>query len=224
MPKKQLLLTLCTLLLSANLLAQGHMHKREQVNYKQMTHIMTKQLQLNDKQQKKVAKLNKKYKTLIEGEQQQGPQSGRPPMGERPNGGGHGGGMPGGGFGGGMPGGGFGGGMPGGMGGHGGGFGGGMPGGGHGGNFGGGGMPGGMGRGGMSGAPTTEESYDYDKKQKKYDKAIAKLLTPQQLEGYQKIKSQFASQRRVKDFLMGGQQGMTPGNLPPTPPKESTEE
>lgn len=209
MPKKQLLLTLCTLLLSANLLAQGHMHKREQVNYKQMTHIMTKQLQLNDKQQKKVAKLNKKYKTLIEGEQQQGPQSGRPPMGERPNGGGHGGGMPGGGFGGGMPGC---------------GFGGGMPGGGHGGNFGGGGMPGGMGRGGMSGAPTTEESYDYDKKQKKYDKAIAKLLTPQQLEGYQKIKSQFASQRRVKDFLMGGQQGFAPGNMPPTPPEESVKE
>ena len=46
----------------------------------------------------------------------------------------------------------------------------------------------------------------YDKKQKKYDKAISKILSEKQMEGYQEIKTQFASQRRVRDFLFGSPQ------------------
>ena len=140
---------------------------------------MVKELQLDEKQQKKVAKLNKKYKTLIEGEQVERPQGQRPPMGERPSGrpsggmGGPGGGMPGG-FGGGMPG------------------------------------------GGMPGEQSQEKSYDYDKQQQKYDKAIGKILTEQQYEGYQKIKPQFYSQRKNREFLFGGQQSLGQGM--PMPP------
>jgi hypothetical protein len=143
--------------------------------------MMVKDLKLDEKQQKKVTKLNKKYKTLIEGEQREAPGNNRFKMGEHPAGAPPSGGMPGGqgGFGGGMPGGGFGGGMPG----------------------------GGMGRGpmggGMPGGPSSENSYDYDKKQKKYDKALGKILNEKQMEGYQEIKPQFASQRRVRDFLFG---------------------
>ena len=73
----------------------------------------------------------------------------------------------------------------------------------------GGGMQGGPRGGGMGmpgGSKPSESSYDYDKQQQKYDKAIAKILTEQQYEGYQKIKPQFASQRRVREFLLGGQQ------------------
>jgi len=95
-----------------------------------------------------------------------------------------------------MPGGGMGG--PGGAG----GFGGGMPGGGMGGR--GGGMPGGP-RGGMP--PTGNQqlsSYDYDKQQTKYDKQMRKLLSDEQYESYLKLKPQFYSQRRVREFLMGG--------------------
>jgi hypothetical protein len=163
--------------------------KLKRVTYEQMTEQMVKELQLNEKQQKKVAKLNKKYKTLIEGEQMERPQGQRPPMGERPSGspsgsmGGPGGGMPGG-FGGGMPGGGFG--------------------------SRGGGMPEDP-RGGMSGGQSQEKSYDYDKQQQKYDKAIGKILSEQQYESYLKIKPQFASQRRVREFLLGGQQIMGQG-------------
>ena len=180
MQKKQLL-AVCMLLMSVNVMAQEPMHKRKPVTYEQVTKMMVKDLQLDEKQQKKVAKLNKKYKTLIEGEQPEAPGNGKPKMGERPAGAPPSGGMPGGhsGFGGGMPGGGFGGGMPGGHG----GFGGGMP-----------------------GVHASENSYDYDKKQKKYDKAISKILTEKQMEGYQEIKPQFASQRRVRDFLFGAPQ------------------
>ena len=160
---------------------------------------MVKELQLDEKQQKKVAKLNKKYKTLIEGEQVERPQGQRPPMGERPSGrpssrpsGGM-GGPGGGGFGGGMPGGGMG------------GPGGGMQGG-----------PRGGGKGMPGGGQPSESSYDYDKQQQKYDKAIGKILTEQQYEGYQKIKPQFASQRRVREFLLGGQQAL--GGGMPMPP------
>ena len=60
--------------------------------------------------------------------------------------------------------------------------------------------------GGMPGGHASENSYDYDKKQKKYDKAIGKILTEKQMEGYQEIKPQFASQRRVRDFLIGAPQ------------------
>ena len=66
-----------------------------------------------------------------------------------------------------------------------------------------------------SGQPS-ESTYDYDKQQKKYDKAIDKILTEQQYEGYQKIKPQFASQRRVREFLLGGQQAL--GDGMPMPP------
>ena len=180
MLKKQLLV-ICMFLISGSLMAQEPMHKRKQVTYEQVTKMMVKDLQLDEKQQKKVTKLNKKYKTLIEGEQREAPGKGRPNMGERPSGPPS-GGMPGGpgGFGGG-PGGGFGGGMPGGMG-------------------------GGPRMGGMPGGPASEKSYDYDKKQKKYDKAISKILSEKQMEGYQEIKTQFASQRRVRDFLFGSPQ------------------
>ena len=189
--------------LSDSLMAQGYMPRRQKrVTYEQMTEKMTNDLQLDEKQQKKVAKLNKKYKTLIEGEQVERPQGQRPPIGERP--GGNGGGRPSGRMGG--PGGG--------------GFGGGMPGGGMGGP--GGGMQGGL-RGGRMGMPSgsqpSESSYDYDKQQKKYDKAIGKILTEQQYEGYQKIKPQFYSQRKNREFLFGGQQSlgqgmpMPPGNM-----------
>ena len=187
------------LMLSNSLIAQnsstsrGHssaknMHKRNHITYEQMTEKMVKELQLDEKQQKKVAKLNKKYKTLIEGEQVERPQGQRPPMGERPSG--NGGGRPIGGMGG-PGGGGFGGGMPGG----------GM--GGHGGDMQGGPRGGGMGMPG--GGQPSESSYDYDKQQQKYDKAIGKILTEQQYEGYQKIKPQFYSQRKNREFLFGGQ-------------------
>ncbi|MCR4852494.1 MAG: hypothetical protein K5893_02750, partial [Prevotella sp.] len=184
--RKTILMLFCMYVMSGSLTAQENMPKRmKQVTYEQITEQMVKELQLDDKQQKKVTKLNKKYKTLIEGEKREGgekmqrPQGQRPPSGERPSGrpggsmGGPGGGMPGGG----MPGGGFG------------GRGGGMPGGQH----------GGMGM-------VQENSYDYDKQQQKYDKAIGKILSEQQYEGYLKIKPQFASQRKVRDFLLGGQQ------------------
>ena len=194
--RKTILMLFSILVLSGSLMAQGDMPRRQKkVTYEQMTEKMVKELQLDEKQQKKVAKLNKKYKTLIEGEQAERPQGQRPPMGERPSGRPSGGmgGPGGGGFGGGMPGGGMGG-----------------PGNGKQGDPRGGGM--GMSR---SGQPS-ESTYDYDKQQKKYDKAIDKILTEQQYEGYQKIKPQFASQRRVREFLLGGQQAL--GDGMPMPP------
>ena len=113
--RKTILMLFSIFVLSGSLTAQEDMPRRQKrVTYEQMTEKMVKELQLDEKQQKKVAKLNKKNKTLIEGEQVERPQGQRPPMGERPSGrpsggmGGPGGGMPGG-FGGGMPGGGFGG-------------------------------------------------------------------------------------------------------------------
>ena len=174
--QKKHLLAICMLLLSGSVWAQEQGSKKKRIGYEQMTQIMTKDLKLDEKQQKKVAKLNKKYKTLIEGEERKAPEGGRPPMGERPSGGP--GGMRGGGPGGG-------------------GFGGGMPGGGFGGGPRGGGMPGGQ---------SQQKSYDFDKNQKKYDKAIGKILSSEQMEGYQQIKPKFASQRRVREFLLGGPQ------------------
>ena len=190
-------------MLSGSLAAQEDMPRRQKrVTYEQMTEQMEKELQLDEKQQKKVAKLNKKYQTLIEGEQAERPQDQRPPMGQRPSGrpsggmGSPGGGGPGGGgFGGGMPGGGFGG-----------------RGGGHGG-----GMQGGPRGGGMPGGLSQEKSYDYDKQQQKYDKAIGKILTEQQYESYLEIKPQFASQRRIREFLLGGQQSLGQGGMPMPP-------
>ena len=201
--KKVIMMLVGMFMLSCSLMAQEDMPRRQKrVTYEQMTEKMVKELQLNEKQQKKVAKLNKKYKTLIEGErlrvgdgtsgmQMERPEGERPPMGVRPSG------RPSGGMGG--PGGG--------------GFGDGMPGGGFGGR--GGGMPGSP-RGGMSGEQSQEKSYDYDKQQQKYDKAIGKILTEQQYEGYQKIKPQFYSQRKNREFLFGSQQSLGQGM--PMPP------
>ena len=158
--------------------------RKQRITHEQMTEKMVADLKLDAKQTKQVTKLNKKFKTLIEGSQPQGKPGQRPPMGQ--------GGRPSGGMGG-----------PGGVGGFGGagGFGGGMPGGGMGGP--GGGMQGGP-RGGMppGGAGQTSE-YDYEKQQAKYDKKMRKLLSDEQYDGYLKLKPQFASQRRIRDFLIG---------------------
>ena len=93
--------------------------RRVRMTQEQMTEKMVSDLKLDEKQAKKVTKLNKKFKTLIEGEQQDNMKGQRPPMGQGRPDGNRGGGRPGGGFGGGMPGGGMGG--PGGAGGFGGG-------------------------------------------------------------------------------------------------------
>ena len=174
----------------------GRPARVQRMTYEQMTEKMVSELHLDEKQAKKVTKLNKKYKTLIEGQQMERPQGQRPQNGNRPSGRPNGGG-----------------GMPGGMGGRGGGFAGGMPGGGMGGR--GGGMQGGP-RGGMpQGGPSEQNSYDYDKQQTKYDEKIKKILSEEQYEGYLKLKPQFASQRRIRDFLMGGQQGLSQGQGTP---------
>lgn len=177
--QKKKIFTLCMFLIAGTLIAQEHMPPKKRVSYEQMTEIMVNDLKLDTKQQKKVAKLNKKYQTLIEDEERKAPDFGRPPMGKRPQGG------PGehGGFGGGRPDRGYGGGMPGVMG-------------------------GGPQGGGMPGGHHSDKSYDFDKKQQKYDKAIAKILSDEQMEGYKKIKPMFASQRRVKEFLLGDDQNL----------------
>ena len=199
------LLLLLSLLLPAALMAEDNEtafqmdrpQKGGRLTYELMTERMVTELQLDEKQQKKVTKLNKKYKTLIEGEERIIPQEGQPTKGGRPSGG-----RPSGGMGG-----------PGDMqgGGHG-GFRGGMPGGGMGGR--GGGMQGSPRGGGMGmpgGSQPQDNSYDYDKQQQKYDKAIGKILTELQYEGYLKLKPQFASQRRIREFLLGGQHGLEQG-------------
>ena len=174
----------------------GRPARVQRMTYEQMTEKMVSELHLDEKQAKKVTKLNKKYKTLIEGQQMERPQGQRPQNGNRPSGRPNGGG-----------------GMPGGMGGRGGGFGGGMPGGGMGGR--GGGMQGGP-RGGMPQDGLGEQnSYDYDKQQAKYDEKIKKMLSDEQYEGYLKLKPQFASQRRIREFLMGGQQSLSQGQGTP---------
>jgi len=63
--------------------------------HEQMTEKMIAELKLDEKQTKKISKLNKKYKTLIEGSQPMGMPGQRPHMekGSRPSGGGFGGGM-----------------------------------------------------------------------------------------------------------------------------------
>ncbi len=173
--------------------------KRVRMTQEQMTEKMISELKLDEKQAKKVTKLNKKFKTLIEGEQQDNMKGQRPPMGQGRPDGNRGGGRPSGGFGGGMPGGGMGG--PGGAGGF------------------GGGMQGGP-RGGMppGGSDSQQASYDYDKQQTKYDNQMRKMLSDEQYEGYLKLKPQFYSQRRVREFLMGGnnmngEMGMPPGGF-----------
>lgn len=176
----------------------------KRLTQEQMTAKMVSDLKLDEKQTKKVTKLNKKYKKLIEGESQEGQGGQRPPMGQGRPDGNRGGGRPsGGGFGGGMPGGGMGG--PGGAGGFGGGI----------GSHGGGGMQGGP-RGGMPPGEGGQQqaSYDYNKQQTKYDKQMRKLLSDEQYEGYLKLKPQFYSQRKIREFLIGGN-GMSSEMMPP---------
>ena len=89
------LLLLLSLLLPAGAMAQDNEtasqlsvpQKDRRMTYEQMTEQMVAELQLDEKQQKKIAKLNKKYKTLIEGEQREKSKGGQPPKGERPSGG-----------------------------------------------------------------------------------------------------------------------------------------
>ena len=197
MKQTRKMLLLLALLIPAGAMAQNNEQaiqmsrpaKVQCMTYEQMTEKMVSELQLDKKQTKKVTKLNKKYKTLIEGQQMERPQGQRPQNGNHPSGRPSGGG-----------------GMPGGMGGRGGGYGGGMRGVGMGGH--GGGMQGGP-RGGMpQGGPGEQNSYDYDKQQAKYDEKIKKILSDEQYEGYLKLKPQFASQRRIREFLMGGQQDL----------------
>ena len=188
MKQTRKMLLLLALLIPAGAMAQDNEQaiqmsrpaKVQRMTYEQMTEKMVSELQLDEKQAKMVTKLNKKYKTLIEGQQMERPQGQRPQNGNHPTGRPSGGG-----------------GMPGGMGGH------------------GVGMQGGP-RGGMpQGAPKEQNSYDYDKQQAKYDEKIKKILSDEQYEGYLKLKPQFASQRRIREFLMGGQQDLLSGQGAP---------
>jgi hypothetical protein len=182
--------------------------RMKRITQEQMTRRMVRELMLDEKQTKKVTKLNKKFKKLIEGEQQDNMKGQRPPMGQGRPGGNQGGGAPGGGMGG-PGGGGFGGGS----------FGGGSFGGGMGGPGGGGGMQGGPGGGMPPGEGSQQQaSYNYDKQQLKYDKKLRKLLSDDQYEGYLRLKPQFYSQRRIREFLLGGngfnsEMGMPPGGF-----------
>ena len=112
----------------------------KRLTQEQMTAKMVSDLKLDEKQTKKVTKLNKKYKKLIEGESQEG-------------------------------------------------------------------------QGGQQ-----QASYDYNKQQTKYDKQMRKLLSDEQYEGYLKLKPQFYSQRKIREFLIGGngmngEMGMPPGGF-----------
>ena len=65
--RKTILMLFSIFVLSGSLTAQEDMPRRQKrVTYEQMTEKMVKELQLDVKQQKKVAKLNKKYK-LVKG-------------------------------------------------------------------------------------------------------------------------------------------------------------
>ena len=149
--------------------------RMKRITQEQMTRRMVRELMLDEKQTKKVTKLNKKFKKLIEGEQQDNMKGRRPPMGQGRPGGNQGGGAPGGGMGG---------------------------------PRGGGGMQGGP-RGSMpQGGESQQASYNYDKQQLKYDKKLRKLLSADQYEGYLRLKPQFYSQRRIREFLLGGKMNM----------------
>ena len=160
--------------------------RMKRLTQEQMTAKMVSDLKLDEKQTKKVTKLNKKYKKLIEGESQEGQGGQRPPMGQGRPDGNRGGGRP---SGGGM------------------------------GSHGGGGMQGGPGGGMPPGEGGQQQaSYDYNKQQTKYDKQMRKLLSDEQYEGYLKLKPQFYSQRKIREFLIGGngmngEMGMPPGGF-----------
>jgi len=216
--RKSLLLTLYFTFITCSLGAQSqdniqdnipdNIREEEQhLTYDQMTELMVSELHLDEKQQNKLTKINRRFKNLIEGDHRQPPMMGGRLDGQKGDGmpdnfeGGdmsdspRGYGMSGGPRGGGMSGGPMGGGMSGGM-----------SGGPRGGGMGGGPRGGGMGGGGMMGGPgAPPESYDYDRQQRKYDKAVRKLFSDEQFEDYQKIKSKFYSQRRIRDYLLGDQ-------------------
>ena len=60
--RKTILMLFSIFVLSGSLTAQENMPRRQKrVTYEQMTEKMVKELQLDEKQKKKVAKLNKKY-------------------------------------------------------------------------------------------------------------------------------------------------------------------
>jgi hypothetical protein len=165
------------------------------MTHEQMTSKMITDLKLNEKQAKKIKKLNKKYASIIEGPQRSQANKGKQGnSGNAPQGG------PGGNMGGGMmggPGGNMGGGMMGGA-----------PGGGPGGNMGGG-MMGGPGGGPQGQRPqgmgqSDDDSMDLSgKKMAKYEKKLKSILTDSQYEGFEKIRPKFASQIMVKRFLLG---------------------
>jgi len=154
-----------------------------------MNVMMLNTLQLNEKQQKKVLKLNKKYADLIEGKIGKKKHSAK---GERiprfgSGGPGRGIGVPGGGMGG-----------PGGMGSH--------------GNDMRGERVGKRGEGGRMDdpgrIPKNEMSQDFldeiEKKQSSYDKDMKKILSEQQYELYVDIKSHFESQKMLRRYLFTG--------------------
>ena len=176
MKQMRLMMMAFAMILTAGATAQM---RPQRITQEQMTKKMVSELKLDEKQTKKVTKLNKKFKKLIEGEQPDKAKGQRPPMGQgRPGGMG---GPGGGGFGGGMgaPDGGFGGGMQGGP------------------------------RGSMPpGGESQQASYNYDKQQLKYDKKLRKLLSDDQYEGYLKLRPEFHSQRRIREFLWGGEMNM----------------
>ena len=74
--------------------------RRVRLTQEHMNEKMVRDLKLDENQAKKVTKLNKKFKTLIEGEQQENMKGQRPLMGQGRPDGNRGGGRPGGGFGG----------------------------------------------------------------------------------------------------------------------------
>lgn len=166
------------------------------MTHDQMTTKMVSELKLNEKQAKKIKKLNKKYASLIEGPQRSQAKKGQQSKsGQAPQVG------PSGGMMGGGPGGGSGGNMGGGMMG-------GAPGGGPGGNMGGG-MMGGPGGGPQGQRPQGSGQSEYDsldlsgKKMAQYEKKLKAILSDSQYEGYEKIKPKFASQIMIKRFLLG---------------------
>jgi hypothetical protein len=147
------------------------------LTHEQMTSKMVTELKLNDKQAKKLKKLNKKYASLIEGPQHKQPSNGKS------------GGMA----------------MGGPQGGPGGNMGGGMIGGGPGGNMGGGMVGGGpQGQRPQGFGSSNDDELDLSgKKQEAYEKKLKSILSDSQYEGYKKIKPTFASQVLIKQFLLG---------------------
>ena len=169
---------------------EGGPQRHPRITASEVTERMIAELNLDEKQAKKVEKLNKKHASVIEGIHPQTPDGQKPPKDFAGGGrGGHGGRMGGG---------------PGGMGGP-------PPGGGMGGGPGGG--PGGMGgppSGGMNGEMPRQEDFGTQlvklgKKQEDYDKKLAKILSADQMTLYEtNIKPQYASQWQMQEYIMFG--------------------